>query len=311
MAIEELLKRQTRELDRITLSEIRRLGPLLRSSRDRLRDRLDAWLKRETPAYLQRRGIEQTDRWTAQHSRSVLAQLEAALQSTGGDLAGLLQEGGTRADAAAVEHWTALTREAEKQFGEGLSARVDLRSVLRISEENGTLLERYAVDSTKWTARAVSQTKQILAQAVLEQSPISEIVDRLSGDDGPLMGRRWDALRLVRTEFAHRYNERAIEGMQAAAEDTPDMRKRLITPLDARTATDSLMIIAAAGNIVRPINEPFDDPYWGRTFMYPPNRPNDRSRVVMWRVAWGEAGGSDRKRAGELLASRGKAAEAA
>jgi hypothetical protein len=302
--IEQLIQTQTRELDRLTLDELRRVNGAFTGARDRLRKRLDAWIEQAAPAYLRRRGIGQEDRWTTGHSQAVMAQLESGLQAMGKRLEGLMQEGGKRADAAQVEHWMRLALAAEEEFGVGLVNRIDLGTVLRFSETEGTLLGRYAKGSKRWTRSAVDAARGILAEGVAGQESIDRMIDRLSGDNGPLLGQRWAAQRLVRTEFVNRYNERAMEGLKASAEEDAETRKRLVTPMDARTDRDSLMIVALEGNLVRPVGEAFEDPYHGTTFQYPPNRPNDRSRVVMWMPGWGDGWKGQVKKARVLLAAR-------
>lgn len=92
--------------------------------------------------------------------------------------------------------------------------------------------------------------------------------------------------------------------MQESESSTPDVKKRLVTPMDNRTAMDSLRIVAEPGNVVRPVNEPFNDPYNGRTFMHPPNRPNDRSRIVFWREGWGDGAQKDQAKAEAIIKTR-------
>ncbi len=174
-----------------------------------------------------------------------------------------------------------------------------------MSEAGGTLLEqRYRAGASRWTARAIARAKAALAEELLKQSSIDDVVSRLTSRNGPVLASRWDALRLVRTEYVHRYNERAQRGMESAQADMDDLMKRLITPMDSRTAFDSLQIAALPGNIVRPVNEAFEDPVRGKPFLYPPNRPNDRSRIVFWRERWGDGWKKDQQNAAAQLATR-------
>jgi len=75
----------------------------------------------------------------------------------------------------------------------------------------------------------------------------------------------------------------------------PDLKKTLVHPMDHRTAADSKQ--AAAKNLIVNVDKEFSYTYVRtlkdgtirreeRTFMIPPDRPNDRSIVVPYRDDW-------------------------
>jgi hypothetical protein len=78
-------------------------------------------------------------------------------------------------------------------------------------------------------------------------------------------------------------------------------------PLDARVANDSLVLhgqvcfqpegatfegrstflVGGTGGFTMPPDGRVNAKLWGRRYAHPPNRPNDRSRLVPWKPTWG------------------------
>jgi len=96
--------------------------------------------------------------------------------------------------------------------------------------------------------------------------------------------RRYWAERIVRTETAHAYNGAALDTMYAArTSDFPDLQKKIVATFDRRTAYDSKVVHGQ----IRPLDGYFTDGV-GRTYQYPPGRPNDRETIIPWRPHWAE-----------------------
>lgn len=109
------------------------------------------------------------------------------------------------------------------------------------------------------------------------------------GDVGKFfLGEEWKLTRIVRTEMHGMYNYSKMNGMSELQEQRlPDLMKTLMHPLDKRTGKDSKAL--AQENPIIPIDEPFKFKWNGktRTFMAPPDRPNDRAILVPYRESWG------------------------
>ena len=75
-----------------------------------------------------------------------------------------------------------------------------------------------------------------------------------------------------------------LNALLSEDKDDDPMLKRLVATFDARTGFDS---IGLHGQTV-PVNKPFVDPYFGKEYMAPPNRPRDREVVVGWRASYGD-----------------------
>lgn len=95
--------------------------------------------------------------------------------------------------------------------------------------------------------------------------------------------KTWMVDRILRTETNHAWN--ATQWRALAAEDTPDNRmfKRIVATLDKKTGRDSI----SWDGQTRPVNEPFDNEWLGRSVQHPPLRPNDRCIVIGWRESYG------------------------
>jgi hypothetical protein len=140
------------------------------------------------------------------------------------------------------------------------------------------------------------------------QSQLSQSV--LTGETGYAAMRRmetvakvnwWQAERIVRTECAYAYNATHVATNAAMAETMPDLWNRWTElvddttgkPFDDRVAGDSLalhgqVVPATGGMFTMPVDPRASPKLWGKQWTYPPNRPNDRSTVIPWRLRWGD-----------------------
>lgn len=122
-----------------------------------------------------------------------------------------------------------------------------------------------------------------LAARILPDGTVQRLREADVGGAGLFRANAYWAERIVRTELLYAYNS----GTQAALEhevdtDFPDLQRIILAHFDSRTAEDSVFVHGQ----VRGIREPFTDGA-GRVYMHPPARPNDRERVIPWRMAWG------------------------
>ena len=111
----------------------------------------------------------------------------------------------------------------------------------------------------------------------------------------------WQVERLVRTETASSWNAAANDSLMTAAQELPQLRSRWTEmindltniPFDKKVAVDSVVM---HGQVARP-GFPFTMPsdprvtkYAGKSWVYPPNRPQDRAVLVPWMPSWGIPG---------------------
>lgn len=152
-------------------------------------------------------------------------------------------------------------------------------------------LRQYSQSLQLYGAASVRQIEDELAKTVLlgetwdvARSKVHQVVKGVVGD------REWMVDRIVNTEVSAAYNGTQLEALLSEHSDADPMLKKLVAVFDARTGRDSM----ALHGQTRKVDEPFFDPYFGVTYMAPPNRPHDREVVVGWRTSYGDPGAFDR-----------------
>lgn len=146
---------------------------------------------------------------------------------------------------------------------------------------NGPRLRMYQRSFRRYGAAAVSEIETAIASQLLIGQPWTSAVDEVWSITRDVVGeRQWMVERIVRTETSAAYNGIALEAIRE--EDSPKnaMQKKLVAVFDSRTARDSKLLDGQT----QPVDEPFFDPVRQRTYMAPPNRPNDRELVIPWRA---------------------------
>ena len=127
-------------------------------------------------------------------------------------------------------------------------------------------------------------------------------------------GSRYRAERIVRTELSHSWNATHASALDEASEIIPGLFRRWVeyvddftgAPLDGRVANDSLVLhgqvcftptgatmeprstflVGGTGGFEMPRDPRVNAKLWGKRYAHPPNRPNDRSRIVGWKPDW-------------------------
>jgi hypothetical protein len=296
----------------ITLADARgknAMRNLARSLRDGQKE-LERRLRREA-----RRHGGPDARFTGAQLGAYRAQLDLSLRYVQGRIQGLTV---AAARAAAVNGWqsTAQTLGAlEAAFtGSVAPLRIDTAAMMNrgLRGVRASVLRRTATSVDRYGLRTIGAYERTIGQGLLVGASQSEMIDALVGRGGPtgvvsmaavevspgvvkrvrleaipegLFRRyRYWATRIVRTEVANAQNAAAVAALESAkANDFPDMQKKILAMMDARTAPDS---IAVHGQI-RETDAMFRDGA-GREYLHPPARPNDREAVIPWRPEWTE-----------------------
>lgn len=141
-----------------------------------------------------------------------------------------------------------------------------------------------------------ARVRDHMTAAIPAALPARVAVERL-GDT--LDGSWWMVERVVRTETAFAYNAAADAAIgELAATGRRGMLKRWTElvddatgrPIDNRVAPDSMAMhgqVTAPGAVfTMPSDERVSSKMYGRTWAYPPNRPNDRAVVIPWMPGW-------------------------
>lgn len=250
--------------------EAKRLEKVYAGARQRLQDRL-----------LTVRG----DKFTAQHLRGVLLQIETALAFMADGMNESMIDAGDLVAQAGANHLVAELNAFDKHFL-GAITPINVNAAVIASDTNNLLINKYKSSMETYSEEVRSQLTGVLTQAAIQEIPYSEVVKRVGQF---FIAEQWKIERLARTELHQVYNLAKMKSMQSLADSAgTDLKKTLIHPMDSRTGKDSKYV--AKLDLIVPIDQPFRYKWQGkeRVYMTPPDRPNDRSILVPYREKYGE-----------------------
>lgn len=252
------------------------------------------------------------DRFTGAQALAMQQQVTQAIDYVKGRLAGRTKEQAAKAIDAGVQRSITVMEGLEKRFS-GIVQPMRLREAAQLRHVKGTAsgawARQFPTSVDRYGDKMLGEFEEIIRAGLVSGSSMDDIIAAVTGHGGPtgkvsmaakvtpagvlrvvehdipeglFTRHKYWAERLVRTEMLKAYNG----ARQAALEhqhdnDFPGMKRKILAVLDKRTAPDS---IAVHGQI-RGIREHFVDGA-GRSYLYPPARPNDRETVIPWRTEW-------------------------
>lgn len=207
---------------------------------------------------------------------------------------------------------TATTMEGlEKRFT-GIVTPLRLRQAHEFSrakaQARGMWAREFPTSVDRYGTKMLGEFEEIIRAGMIAGSSMDDIIAAITGHGGPtgkvsmaakitphgvlrvresdipeglFVRHKYWAERLVRTEMLKAYNGARQAGLEVTELDHPGLKRKILATLDKRTAKDS---IAVHGQI-RGIKEHFVDGA-GRSYLYPPARPNDRETVIPWKTDW-------------------------
>ena len=266
------------------------LAPVFADAIAKLRGELARWKGEET--------------FTTANKRALLVQL----QELGRGLAGRVKDvtldrirvSAEAGMASAVQEIDAI----QTALGPRVLAPVPIREVARLvgatDNLDRSLLERHhlrlkTIVREVYSEGLVRAMEHKVAAGLASGRNMTELAHDL---ESTVEGSYWRAERIGRTESAWAFCQSHVQAGQALVDGGyDDTLVRWIEfvddatrqPLDIRVAEDSLHL---HGQLRRP-GDPFDDPGNKNNPRptEPPNRPNDRATLVVWRASWGEPPG--------------------
>jgi hypothetical protein len=176
------------------------------------------------------------------------------------------------------------------------------------AQARGMWARDFPTSVDRYGAKMLSEFEEVIRGGLIAGSSMDDIIGALTGRGGPkglvslaakvtpagvlrvreadipeglFVRNKYWAERLVRTELLKAYNGARQAGLESSATDHPGLKRKILAILDKRTAPDSL----AVHGQIRGIKEPFVDGA-GRSYLYPPARPNDRETVIPWKDEW-------------------------
>jgi hypothetical protein len=171
----------------------------------------------------------------------------------------------------------------EKHF-RGVNSSIPFEEILESTKRENFLFNNYqtSIDSYSANLRAKFQSK--LTQSLIQKKTWSQAVWDM---EQVFNGEEWILARIVRTELHNIYNVSKMGGfLEVRDQYMPNLKKTLYHPMDSRTGDDSQK--AARLKLIVDIDKPFQYSFKEevRTFMAPPDRPNDRAILIPYRKEW-------------------------
>lgn len=259
--------RQVRALEE---REARRILSHYQDVRQELRDRLD-----RLPG----------NSFSAQHVRGVLAQVQGAIESITKNLGDDMLSSSTEAATMGVDHLKKEIAKFQRHFL-GAVTPINLDAALIATDTSNFLVTKYKTNLDAYGNDLLTQISNGLFQASIGDKSYGDVV---RGIGNFFTSEQWKLHRIVRTELHNIYSMGKLNAMSEVQENgsIPNLKKTLMHPMDGRTGEDS--IYAAQLGLVADLDQPFEYEWKGklRSFMSPPDRPNDRSILVPYSPDWG------------------------
>ena len=252
--------------------------------------------------------------FTAYQRNLILAQIRQGQALMARRLAGEIGDLSKEAQTEALRGIEGMLATLEKQY-RGTTPVLPTVEASRfagvVDAKRTSLLVQHNTSVARYGSDLIGKMENQMSMGLVQNETSGETIDRIeSTADVSWAG----AERIVRTEGAWAMNGSAADGMAAAREVLPDLEMRWSehvdvasgAPLDRRVAVDSMamdgqLAIPGAGVFTMPstaprgtLDKPGDvdvpDGLVGRSWAYPPDRPNDRAVCAPWRSGWGIVG---------------------
>lgn len=238
--------------------------------------------------------------FTAQQHRTLLAQVRQGQMQIARRLGDASADATIETQKDALSTLVGSIKRLEKAHGPGGTMVLPIEEAARfhgvIDKHRTSLLKQNRASMATYSAGVVKKIEGNLALSMATGETTSQAVERVARTADL---EWWKAERIVRTEQSWAYNATQHAGLLASAEAMPDLYMRWTElvddwsrrPLDDRVGADS---IALHGQVAKP-GQPFrmpasapdvSDSLLGRSWMHPPNRPNDRAVLMPWKPGW-------------------------
>ena len=243
--------------------------------------------------------------FSAVQANAARMQIRAVIERLSGDLGttsiDLMKEAASDSLHLAVDS----VNKMGKAIGSPELAQIPLAAVGKLAGLTGTrrasiLSEMHAKGNASAVAYGqglIDTFQSTLAAGMVAGKGVDELTADLVATAGPFGQAAWRAERIARTEVSWAFNRASRDAAEDLRDELgiDDVLMRWVEhvddesgePLAERVAEDS---IALHGQLRRP-GEPYADTVGGTTPTEPPNRPNDRATLVVWRASWGEPPG--------------------
>ena len=252
--------------------------------------------------------------FTEVQRQAILAQYRALLVQLEPRMTRTLGEASREAQEQSIRDLVKLIAVGEAAF-EGVVTPLPLEQAARmagiIDRDRASLLRQHGVSVRTYGIQSIGEMETVLSQSFAQGMGYAETVSQVLDY---VESTRYRAERIVRTEVSQAYNASHAAAIDDAAELVDGLMRRWTefvsdqtgAPLDGRVANDSLVLhgqvcfrpegatfeprttflLGGTGGFTMPPDRRVNAKLWGRRYAHPPNRPNDRSRLVPWKPTW-------------------------
>lgn len=265
-----ILERHVSRLEGLEMSQARKVLKQYKIAKERLKAQLLM-----TP----------DNTFTEAKLESALIQIEAGIKQLQFQINPELRSGFSYLTEQGVEDSAREVNAMEKEFN-GVNSILPVDTIIESTEPSNFLFNQFESSILTYGQALRGKFQSTLTQSLLQRKSWTQAVWDM---EEVFNADEWILARIVRTELHNIYNVSKSNGFLQIRQDyLPDLKKTLYHPMDSRTGDDSKE--AAALNLIVPIDEPFQYKYKDkiRTFMTPPDRPNDRAILIPYRESWGE-----------------------
>jgi hypothetical protein len=239
------------------------------------------------------------DSFTAYQRQVALAQIKQGQVLLARKLSGELGDISREAQTEAIEAFAKDLRKLEKTFtGAAVPLRIDEAVKLQtlVQKRRPELDDMHRKSMARWGTRLFEDVHDQLTLSLVAGETTEEAIARIPE---VAAAEWWQGERIVRTETAWAFNASHHDSFVEAAKELEDLRTRwsehvddaTYAPLDDRVGADSIAMhgqaVPAGVSFTMPRDPDVDTKMWGKQWLFPPNRPNDRAILAPWRPGWG------------------------
>jgi len=250
------------------------------------------------------------DTFTAYQMRIIQAQLREGQAIITKRLAGNMQPLTKMAQEKALQGLVGDVKRLHKHFtGAAITLPIEEAATFAgvIQHRASSILRANQQSFARYGVKIVTNVEKEMALSMLRGESPSDVMDTVAE---VIDGEWWQGERIVRTEMAYAYNATHRDGLVEAHDEIPDLYMQWQEncdedgePLDDRVAVDSIamhgQVAVPGGQFTMPSTAPSPDAKGntivpkgmvGRSWDFPPNRPNDRAVLTPWMPDWGVPG---------------------
>ncbi len=279
-----------------------------RGSVERLRNLYEK-ASAEVLAKLERLGRGSSS-FTAHHLHMALAQLKSGQIYIDDAMLGELNAATREAQVESLHTLVRNYKRLERHFT-GHAPVLPIEEAARfagvIDKSRSSLLRQHKTSIKRYGAIVIDKAQDAMALSAASGETLDGAIGRVHEVIG---GEFWRAEMVARTESAWACNSTHAEGIKEIAKEDVALEQQWTEfcgpdgqPLDDRVGVDSISLagqVAKPGGLFfMPPTAPYPDAKGnvnvseslvGKSWEFPPNRPNDRATILPWKKEWGGRG---------------------